>query len=437
MGKSKRANKRNRVVAIHGSSAYPYSPKVVAPRAKPLQRTPYSASDLRRLFSGVKSQNGRAPASMSLAHRAASGLERIISRLLRGAPARPSGPQAADRRASDAGSIEAENELHQLSEDPPPLAGSDRRLMPADLEVDWPVATSEVQLKRLGFVLVYADYYLNWGYGVAASIYATGRALVPRQLTGITESLEATMSSFSAPVLTAVQDQSGKVLHSLDGKVDGVMKAAVGLYPGKGVFRRKENAHSTISNEDEEDALATHLSRLSAAKDVYLQQVENAIQLLRERGLGGTAEAAADKVAVTIGKVKEIPPFLETEARSLIIKVGEGWGALAALPPVALLVSTAQLPIDFALARYLQAHESLVAAPSYNRVVDIGTAQVRMVQGSAVAQTLYRPISGMADPALDAIISSPGYAALVDHLRPHSPTDDDCPDISDNKINSR
>jgi hypothetical protein len=72
-----------------------------------------------------------------------------------------------------------------------------------------------------------------------------------------------------------------------------------------------------------------------------------------------------------------------------------------------------------------------------SRVVDIGTAQVRMVQGSAVAQTLYRPISGMADPALDAIISSPGYAALVDHLRPHSPTDDDCPDISDNKINSR
>lgn len=39
MGKTKRSSKRNHTVAIHGTSAYPYSPKVVQPRSKPLPRT--------------------------------------------------------------------------------------------------------------------------------------------------------------------------------------------------------------------------------------------------------------------------------------------------------------------------------------------------------------------------------------------------------------
>lgn len=52
------------------------------------------------------------------------------------------------------------------------------------------------------------------------------------------------------------------------------------------------------------------------------------------------------------------------------------------------------------------------------RAVDIGAAQLKQVQDSAVYRTLYRPISAVADPALDAIAASPGYAAIVDHLRP-------------------
>lgn len=51
----------------------------------------------------------------------------------------------------------------------------------------------------------------------------------------------------------------------------------------------------------------------------------------------------------------------------LMWQVGDAWGSLAALPPVHLLLSTAQPPIDYALARYLEAHDSLVAAPSYNK----------------------------------------------------------------------
>lgn len=37
--------------------------------------------------------------------------------------------------------------------------------------------------------------------------------------------------------------------------------------------------------------------------------------------MGGAAEAAAEKVVATVGSVKDIPPFLETEARALMLKV--------------------------------------------------------------------------------------------------------------------
>ena len=61
---------------------------------------PYSASDLRRLFASVKGQNGVSKSgrsgkgSASLASRAAGGLERLIARILHGAP-----PQSASSPA--------------------------------------------------------------------------------------------------------------------------------------------------------------------------------------------------------------------------------------------------------------------------------------------------------------------------------------------------
>ncbi len=48
-------------------------------------------------------------------------------------------------------------------------------------------------------------------------------------------------------------------------------------------------------------------------------------------------------------------------------QVGDAWSTLVVLPPVAKLLSTAQPSIDFALSKYLEAHDSLVAAPSYNK----------------------------------------------------------------------
>lgn len=41
--------------------------------------------------------------------------------------------------------------------------------------------------------------------------------------------------------------------------------------------------------------------------------------------MGGAAALAADKVVATVGSVKAIPPYLETEAKSLMLKVLCHW----------------------------------------------------------------------------------------------------------------
>lgn len=74
-----------------------------------------------------------------------------------------------------------------------------------------------------------------------------------------------------------------QVLHTLDAKVDGVINAATGLYPGGTVMPFRRGRLDSGDLCEEEGALATHLSSLTAAKDVYLQRVEDAIQMLRVR----------------------------------------------------------------------------------------------------------------------------------------------------------
>jgi hypothetical protein len=400
MGKTKRSSKRNHTVAIHGTSAYPYSPKAVQPRSKPLPRTAYSASDLRRLFTSVKGPNGitksrAGAASPSLAHRAASGLERLIARIMR-SPAPGSG--AHGRRGSGGG----------LSPDSSAARASYLSAVEGSSLEAWQMTASDNQLKRLGFVLAYADYYFNWGFGLAASVYSTGRALVPGPLAGVAGSLESTVTNISMPVINAVTDQSGRVLKGLDAKVDTVINAASGLYASNASALNKTKQNAVASSEK-------GLAACADAKDAYLHKIEDALALLKERGIGGAAALAADRVVATVGSVKAIPPYLETEAKALMLKVGDAWAKLAALPPVSLLVSTAQPSIDFAWTKYLDAHDAVVTAPSYNKAVDLGAEQLSKVQDSAVYKTY---LKGVADPALDAIQQSGPYNALVDHLRP-------------------
>jgi hypothetical protein len=383
----------------------------VQPRNQPLQRTPYSASDLRRLFAGVKGPNGVTKPTArsagggggSLAYRAASSIERIIARIIR-TPLSPAagspGSNGSSRRSGSSGSSPSSGTSPKRG-----AAGSCLAEAGSSPIGSWQLAaTSEHELKRLGFVLVYADYYFNWGLGLAASVYSTGRSLlVPSPLVGVAGSLESTVSSISRPVFHAVQDQSGKVLKGLDARVDGMINAASGLYASNAVALQ-------AAVEGSEKGLAA----AAAAKDAYLQRIESALGLLKEKGMGGAASVAADKVVATVGSVKALPPYLESEVKALMLKVGDAWAGLAEMPVVGRALQTVQPSIDFAWNKYLEAHDALVSAPSYNKAVDLGAEQLSRVQDTAV----WRSVQPALDPAIDAISHSAPYAALVDHLRP-------------------
>lgn len=94
----------------------------------------------------------------------------------------------------------------------------------------------------------------------------------------------------------------GQVLHTLDAKVDGVINAATGLYPGGAVGSRRRGKLDSGDLCEEEGALAGHLSSLTAAKDVYLQRVEDAIQLLRVRTSFNQSDRVPDTFFQSIGK---------------------------------------------------------------------------------------------------------------------------------------
>lgn len=399
MGKTKRSSKRNHTVAIHGSSAYPYTPKAAQPRGQPLHRTPYSASDLRRLFASGKGPNGvtKPTSNTSLAHRAASSIERLIARIMR----TPAGLQSSGggRRSSGIGAASPGTSPRRTS------GGYRMSEIEGSPIGSWQLATSsDNELKRLGFVQMYADLYFSWTFGLAASVYSTGRSLlVPSPLAGVAGSLESTVTSLSMPVIQAVQGQSGRVLRGLDAKVDGVINAASGLYASNATALQHAVEHSEKG-----------LAKCAAAKDAYLHRIEEALALLKEKGMGGAAALAADKVVASVGSVTAIPPYLEIEAKSLMLKVGDAWQALTEFQPVAKLLHSAQPSIDFAWTKYLEAHDAVVTAPSYNKAVDMGAEQLSKVQETVV----YRTLQPALDPALDAISHSAPYTALVDHLRP-------------------
>lgn len=56
-------------------------------------------------------------------------------------------------------------------------------------------------------------------------------------------------------------------------------------------------------------------------------------------------------------------------------QVGEAWSRLAGLPPVSLLLARVQPSVEYTWAKYLAAHDAVVATPTYNKCVPILVSQ--------------------------------------------------------------
>ncbi|KAK9816682.1 hypothetical protein WJX72_003614 [[Myrmecia] bisecta] len=275
--------------------------------------------------------------------------------------------------------------------------------------------TSSPDLKRLAFVRSYSGYYWDKGYGLASSVYTTGKSYVPDRLNGSIKAVEETVSEYGTPLVVAVQDKSDQVLHIVDSKVDTAVTSAYQFYENKSTFLASQVEKQRKYHEK-------NLEHYKASRENYLKKIEESVEFLKKEGLTGSARYAADSVLARVEEAKKLPPVLVDEAKALVGKVGDAWAYLASLPAVHKLLETAQPSLDLAWKKYLIAHDTLLSTPIYHKLASNSTAVVGKVQETPVYKQLtnrvYPIISPYAEPALDTIYQSPYYSAVKDHLKP-------------------
>lgn len=89
------------------------------------------------------------------------------------------------------------------------------------------------------------------------------------------------------------------------------------------------------------------------------------------------------------------------------------------------VLESAQPSVEFTRKKYTDAHDAVVASATYSKAMEAAEAIVSNFKHSFVYRTaaarLYPVVSQFTDPALDRIVQSQYYSAVVDHLRPTSP----------------
>ncbi|KAK9862542.1 hypothetical protein WJX84_012311 [Apatococcus fuscideae] len=220
------------------------------------------------------------------------------------------------------------------------------------------------QLKRLQFVASYAEYW----WGKVCNVYMAGRQLAPGNFSPSINFMEDKFVAMTLPFFMAVQQQSFEALYQMDAKVDAVLKAPA------------------LSDQQLEGSSAkTWLHNDDKGKALYMQR--------------------------------------ETEVLAGMISAA--WAKLVSLPAVDKVLESAQPSVEFTRRKYTDAHDAVVASATYSKAMEAAEAIVSNFKHSFVYRTaaarLYPVVSQFTDPALDRIVQSQYYSAVVDHLRPTSP----------------
>lgn len=254
-------------------------------------------------------------------------------------------------------------------------------------------ATSSRDLKHLDFLRAYGQYY----FAKLAHVYSSSRECLPASCKAGLSSIESRVLGLSAPLIDGLQNSGERVLCNLDGKVDAVMR----------VFHAK--AALAEGQEGGEHSPA------------YLARLEESLQLVKERGVTGTARQV---VAAVLKRLEESykGPSEAGSSLQLTAADADAWERLVAHPTVSRLLERAQPSIQYTQKKYESAHDAVVASAAYSRTVEAAAEVLQRVADSALyrlaAERLYPAISGIADPALERLANSAYTRAVVQHLKP-------------------
>ncbi|KAK9803434.1 hypothetical protein WJX73_000158 [Symbiochloris irregularis] len=285
------------------------------------------------------------------------------------------------------------------------------------VSTDLASAKSARGFKRLGFVQEYSSYYWSRGYGLASQAYTGTKKNAPASWQPRIKSLEDTVADYSNPAFVTFQDKSDSVLRLLDDKVDYAAGIASRYYSSAG---------NELSGQvqKQKDYHRDNLDRYRAAREAYLQKIEDTVGFVKRHGVAGTVKYSADSVLAQVEDAKKIPAFLEKQGAALTNKVQEAWNKFYSLPAVQQTLARTKPTVDAAWQKYLAAHDQLLSTTYYHRAVDSGSKILTQAQQTAVykkAKTdLYPSLAPYADPAYNSIVGSTYYKAAVDHLKPVS-----------------
>jgi hypothetical protein len=271
--------------------------------------------------------------------------------------------------------------------------------------------TQTGELKRLDFVKSYSSQVLDYTYNLASSLYTTGKHYAPASFEPRIKAVEEKVTEVGSPFVSKLQDRGDLVLHTLDSKVDKLLIQAGKFYDSSAAELQAQVNHQKKFHEK-------NLEHYKQAREAYLKRVEETVDFLKKEGISGAAKLTADTVLARVEDAKQLPAYIDKEAKVVVSRVTEAWNKLASYPAVQKLLATAQPSIDFAWNKYIQAHDTIVASPYYhayyNKAVDNGSFVLSKVQETQ----LYSRISPYTDPAIEKVTTSPYYQATVSHLKP-------------------
>lgn len=247
-------------------------------------------------------------------------------------------------------------------------------------------------LKYFGPVSEKTGQAANYTSDVASKVYTTVKQKSPESAQPYFKLAEDKFSEYGSPILTTVQDKSGKFVQVADEQVDGA-------------------ANGVFSFHDK------HYPVFQQTKDQYLKAVEERFASLKENGIGGSVGQATDAA-------KQLPGYVNKQTEVALDRVEDAFNRVTSLPIVQRVWGQAKPTADYAWKQYSGIHNLIVSQPLYHTAYKLTTDTVASAQNTGIYKAtvprVYSTVSPVADPVLHKIQGTETYKILLDQFQPIS-----------------
>merc|ERR1719189_106602 len=233
----------------------------------------------------------------------------------------------------------------------------------------------------------------------AAKAYQQAKEAAPSSLAPSLEALEAALAVYGGPVVAKVQETAPKL------------------------FKEAEAATKRLGELVTIPAVGESMASFKAMREQYLQAIENFVAEVKAGGVSSVTSKAVEGLTAAVAEARakvsavDFSPYVE--------KVMSAWTTLVAQPPVAKAMEASKSAVAAAQARYVAAHDVLVADPRYAAAVGKGGEFVSKVTSSEY----YKKAEALAMPYIEKAMSlsvvqsavsasEPYAAAMIEHLKP-------------------